>query len=510
MGEIQAAPVQETAPMPQKPKKGRAIAMVIVAVIAVAGVAAGVILNRPKVRLLRGMTDLAAQIQAYRNPAMEQIDLATLRDNMQKEAYTTTAGLTVTLPGNEEVSTLNIDMNMGRDNENRKANIDLELGAYYLNLAQGSIIVDDNTMYISLPKLLSDTYSIRLDTLGADYRSSIWKQELGLDIDEDAAYDFFAQSKADYTSIYGLIEAMEPQAQTLKDSVLIEKATDKASVRGNSKSLLCSGVSVTIPQNDVNAFLTAFQENFKASSLYQQQVAQLIEKYGVAYLTEDKLRTDIESKVDAILGIRCMNDVSVNLYMDSRGRIVRIATPQPIAFKDSEIRSIELSANFLGTERTLDMVDAEYKLETADGTQTYTLDREASITQTQYTDHFVWEKIGADNQSAYMLGYDNTWNLDTLKFDKELVLEVDADTFKYSADGVYKDITKGEAYTLDIHTASLYCNDEALIRAAGDIGVAPGMETADTPQSVVDLMSIDSEKLYNMLYEVLTALKAYM
>ena len=44
----------------------------------------------------------------------------------------------------------------------------LILEAYQMNLVNGTIMVDDNTMYVSVPKLLNDTYRLQLDMLGAD------------------------------------------------------------------------------------------------------------------------------------------------------------------------------------------------------------------------------------------------------------------------------------------------------------------------------------------------------
>lgn len=51
-------------------------------------------------------------------------------------------------------------------------------------------MVDDNTMYVSVPKLLNDTYRLQLDTLGADYNASAWKDQLGFKVDSDVSIDF--------------------------------------------------------------------------------------------------------------------------------------------------------------------------------------------------------------------------------------------------------------------------------------------------------------------------------
>ena len=375
-----------------------------------------------------------------------------------------------------------------------------------MNLVNGTIMVDDNTMYVSVPKLLNDTYRLQLDTLGADYNASAWKDQLGFKVDSDVSIDFFTREDADYTDMEELMDALSEDAQTLKDTIVVQKASDKASIKTSNKSMQCSGVNITIPKDAMNVFLNSFQEKFMASSMYQQSITKLIEQSSIAYLLEDDIRELVDGQVEDVLDIRCMNDISLNLYMDSKGRIVRIMTPQAIECKDSQIKSMELSADLAGTDRTLDVIEAACKLNTVNGTETYSISRDASATDEEYKEDLTLDVVGTDNMTALTMRYKNTWKLDTLAFDGRIELESGDEKYKLSADGSYKDIVEGQSYTLDLDMASLEVDDKALMRIAGTFGIEQGIGEVEIPQDSVDLMQMDSTSIYQMFYQMLTSL----
>ena len=80
-----------------------------------------------------------------------------------------------------------------------------------------------------------------------------------------------------------LMDALSEDAQTLKDTIVVQKASDKTSIKTSNKSMQCSGVNITIPKDAMNVFLNSFQEKFMASSMYQQGITKLIEQSSIAY-----------------------------------------------------------------------------------------------------------------------------------------------------------------------------------------------------------------------------------
>ena len=174
-------------------KKRRNIGIIagVVVVLLITGISAAlIVLNQPKVRLARGISKMSKELAAYSNPAAKQINRSLLQENTMKGPYTLKIDMTATFPENDTLSMLNMDLEAGCDNEVRQANIDFNLGAYQMNLVNGTIMVDDNTMYVSVPKLLNDTYRLQLDTLGADYNASAWKDQLGFKVDSDVSIDY--------------------------------------------------------------------------------------------------------------------------------------------------------------------------------------------------------------------------------------------------------------------------------------------------------------------------------
>ena len=165
-----------------------------------------------------------------------------------------------------------------------------------------------------------------------------------------------------------------------------------------------------------------------------------------------------------------------------------------------------MSADFTGEDRALDVISAQYKLNTVNGTKVFTVGRNASVTDEEYQENITLDIVGIDNTTALTMNYTNTWNLDTLAFDGALEFRLPKNTYKISADGSYQDIVEGKSYTLDLDTASFEINDEALFRVAGTISEEPGMEETEIPQSSVDLMQMDRTSIYDMFYKILMSL----
>ena len=83
-------------------------------------------------------------------------------------------------------------------------------------------------------------------------------------------------------------------------------------------------------------FFNSFQEGIHGIAVCISRVSQkLIEQSSIAYLLEDDIRELVDGQVEDALDIRCMNDISLNLYMDSKGRNRPYMTPQAIECKDS-------------------------------------------------------------------------------------------------------------------------------------------------------------------------------
>lgn len=59
---------------------------------------------------------------------------------------------------------------------------------------------------------------------------------------------------------------------------------------------------------------------------------------------------------------------------------------------------------------------------------------------------------------------------------------------------------------MDLDTASLEVDDKALMRIAGTFGIEQGMGEVEIPQDSIELMQMDSTSIYQMFYQMLTAL----
>lgn len=496
--------------MPQKKSKLPFIILgVILVVIIAAGAAAYVLLNSPKARLAKGVANMLKELSAYDDKVSEKINRPLLAENKRKSPHTTTVDLTVTVPEDDDMGNLNITMNAGLDYTNRLADIDFKLGVFHLNLIEGNMIVDNNQMYVSLPKLLKDTYSMKLDTLGADYNRSEWKNELEYELEEDFSLDIFEEEQeSEYDDVDEIQEQLEADISLLKNSISIGKVPEKVTIQRSGKDYKCSGVSVTIPRDAMNTFLDRFQEEFMNSSLYQDEVTRTVEEYATAYFVKEDIQEMVDEYTNDILGIRCKNDLTLYLYMDSHSHILRIATPSKIEFKDSNLKGIQMKADFTGTDRTLDVINAECTVETVDETETFEFGRDASVTNEIYDENITFDYIDNNNTTVLSLGYTNTWNLTNAEFDSKVSIKMEDESAELSAEGGYSNIIEGEGYTLDISTASLVLDGETIVRTAGTISIAPGMKETTVPEQSVSFFDMDSTAIYSMLYEMISSFDA--
>lgn len=494
-----------------KKKNTGLIVGIIVGVIVLLAVSAGVIfaiiMNSPKVRLAKGTANMVKEMAEYASPAAEQIAFTEISNNIRNSQYASNMDFTFTLPENEDIDNINLSIQSNVDRSNELASIDFSIGAYHLSLVEGNMTISDNEMYITLPKLVKDTYSLRLDTIGADYNNSEWAKELGLEVDKNASYDFFADNE-DNHDWDDFAKELETDMQTLKESVTIAKADDKIAFERDGKIINCRGVRITISKDAMNTFLSCFQEEFKKSKVYQDEVARLIDEYATAYLDQSDIEAMVDGYMDDIFGIRCKNDVVFNIYMDRKGRIVRIATKEAQDFNSSDVKSVDFCIDFKGVQRALDVIDGTITVAMQDDTYQISVTREADVSDTTLDEDISITCKGDTSHEMISAYFKNKWDLENLEFDGAFGIDTGEHTIDITADGSFTDYVKGESYTLDIGTASMVIDDKALLRVAGTVDQKPCTESIDVPAQSKYLFDMTTSEIYALVYEIVTSMQA--
>ena len=127
----------------------------------------------PQVRLSRGLADMVRQGREYRNPVWEEIGLAELLEERGKNAVLDIS-LNLSLPGLQDLPAIGLDMQNSYDYEEKLWQNRMQAGVYNVDLAEMTVTVADHMLYLEVPEILDDAYSVDLATLGKDYRDSVW------------------------------------------------------------------------------------------------------------------------------------------------------------------------------------------------------------------------------------------------------------------------------------------------------------------------------------------------
>lgn len=340
------------------------ILITFVVTLIIGSTAFAIAINTPRVKLARAGSNMLKELGEYSTNVDSVIDFGKIKSFGETNPQADEFKVNFVLPKEKGINSFGILLKGVEDKKERKADYDLSANVINVPVISSDIAVNDNTLFVAVPKLFEDTYSVKLDTIGADFNSSQWSDYLGMDLEDDISYDFFADWKLlvldDKTR--ELIETIAEDAKPLKEAVTYEKFKDELVLETNEKTVKSGGgVRVCIPKDVINEFNTKVKNDVYASDFYKERAAHIAEDFATLFTSSEDIKAELDEKIEEILGQQLDADLYIDFYLDNKNRIVKITTGNEIHFADSDINGLVLDIIFTGKDRALDCIDEALK-----------------------------------------------------------------------------------------------------------------------------------------------------
>ena len=457
-GPIQVPPPIQGAPA-VKPKKSKAglIVGILCAAAVVIVVAIGVLLSKAllggdaKSQLAKGMANMTKEMAAYRSSIAEDIGLSELYKLNYTQPVHTNMDLSFTDPNSSgSFSKIDVEIDAVTDYPKKMAEYDVSLGTYGIKMNIGKVVAADNTLYVIDPIVLQDggVYSLDLTNLGRDFNNSALSDLMNETLPEDYSLTLFNDTKAadairkagEESELHSLFSK---RSKAAANSMKIETIEKKREFVFDGTNVEYGGVRVTIDKDAYNDMMEGMRKDFFASDFYNDFML----GYQTTYLYDfEDFKEGFDSAVNQLFGVRYEQDGVIDFYMDKKGRIVNISTPEDIAISSqyADVDFFAVDIDFSGRERALDVIEGGIYVQTGDEVLYLGISRDASITDEFCSEDMTLSLQDNNSDAEITLWYTNMWGYDDRTFDLKLLLDMPDSSLELRADGGYTDIVKGE------------------------------------------------------------------
>lgn len=420
------------------------------------------------------------EMESYTSSILDELGLEELRSYIQENTFHSYLDLSATTPGNGDVDSVNISVKLDTINDipNKAFDTNVELGAYGVGLSLGNIIYSDSKVYLESDKFLGeDVYSFACDNFIDNYNNSAWSSLTGVKIDDE--YDF---TNASTTQVDGLKELSTELIENLKASTSYTALKEKKTIELDEKETKCSGIEATIDKDDAS----------KALKTYINGLSELVNSYG---------SDELEQYFDGLKDIELYDNMVFDIYIDSKGRMVNVSTPNDIELTGGII-SFDISLT--GNDRRADDIDGEIYVKQNDSIRRITIQRRADIGNVEYNDELKIVMENNTDEDILNLTCTNDWNKEDLAFEISASLLEDGDEVAgVYADGSFSNVVKGEACTLNISNVKFVDDGTNSLIASVELKIEPTDDTVEIPETSIDLLGMSQSDITGLLYGII-------
>ena len=484
-------------PVNKTNKTVKIVLIIFVVTLIICSTAFAIVINTPRIKLARAGSNMLKELSEYNTNMDSAIDFSKVKSFGEKNPQAEEFKVNFVLPKEKGINGFGILLKGVKDKKERKADYDLSANVMKVPVISSDITVNDNTLFVAVPKLFEDTYFVKLDTLGGDFNKSGWSDYLGMQLEDDISYDFSTdrQILALDDKTRELIEKIAEDAKPLKEAVTYEKFKDELILEDGETTVKSSGgIRVSIPKNVINEFNTKVKNDVFASDFYKERAACIAENFSTLFTSKEDIKTKLDGAVEEILGQQLESDLNIDFYLDSKNRIVKVTTGDEVRFADSDINGVALECIFTGKKRALDCINGNFKVDGKEKMTELSVIRNASVTSELYEEDINLKLKNGDRE--YTSDYKNQWNFISHEFDGSLELGTGNITGLIEAKGGFGDIVKGESYTFDADSVSITLNDTQILRMSASYAVKPSdSELMDIPTEAKDFLGMSSEDI---------------
>ncbi len=507
-GPVQSPPPVQGAPEP-KPKKRRTglAAGILCAAAVVIFLSVGVLLSKAlfggggaKAQLAKGFANMGKEMAAYRGFIAKDLGLEAVSQMKAEHPVHTNIDMSFTDPSAEgSFDSIDIEIDTVSDYKKKMGEYKVSAGTYGIDMSIGNIVAADNTLYISVPILFKDKiYSLDMSNLGKDYNNSAWSELLGKKLPEEYTVSLFDSANAaatikDAGTDSEWYKIMHKHGETVAKTMTFEKIRDMEEELGDH------GVRLTVNKDAYNEAVQGMHDDILASDFYEESKKGYQNIYGASFGGK------MDEVIDYMFDMRFEQDLVLDFYLDKKGRIVNISTPEDVAVsgEHSGVDSMAVDISFSGSERALDVIDGGVYLQAGDEILFACISRNAEITDEYYMEDLTFSIQEEDSDEEIAFWYTNEWGYEDHTFDLQMGLESEEELIGFRADGSFEDIVKGKGYTFQLDHAAVFSEDEDLLLMTGSITAEQTQNKIEVPDKAENFLEMTSKDIQELFYGAL-------
>ncbi len=489
----------------QKPKKNKAglviaiiAALVVVAIVLVIYMISkgGLFGSKPEKMLQKGVENMTTEMTSYSTDIAEEIGLSELKELFEEEAAHTNVNFVVSSPEYDGIENIGIEVDAITDKKNKQAKYSLSFGQSGMDISLGDIIAADNKLFLSIPLLFEEVYSVDVTNLGEDFNASAWAEYFETELPQDYGFELFAKTTEDEYSTE-LTEIVEKYKDLTDDIVTYSINKEAKEINVNDELGSYTGITITYNKDELNELIKGFKDDFMDSEYYNAVLDQYSAMYSAEQATEYQ---DMYNEIwETILGIEFEQDFDINVYFDKNGRIVNICTNDMVEVSGTDVTGLSMDFTFKGAERTMDDIEGSLGIETEEGISTILVNRFGTSDEENYIEYIdvMFYDISEGNEVGFT--YENFWDKEDNSFDMSISIDVDGEELYLDATGYYKDITSGESYTIQVDNATFGLDDTELLNMTGAIISETTDEEIEVPKDAIDILDMDKSEINSLI-----------
>ncbi len=515
-GSVQNPPPVQGAPASRpKKKKTGLIAGLLCAAAVVIAIGVSVLLvkslfgDNAKNQLARGFANMTKEMAAYQNSVAEDIGFVELNKLKKTKPMHTNIDLSFTDPQSSGTfSNVGVEIDAVTDYSKKMAEYDLSLGTYGIEMSVGKVVAADNTLYLSVPIIFQDqVYSLDLTNLGRDFNKSAWSKIINETLPEDYSLTLFedtdvTESIKNAGEMGELYTLFQKQGKVIAGATKIETLKEKREFSFDEDSAEYGGVQVTVDKDAYNQAMETLCDDILNSNYY----AEFMRGYETTFRGDfDELKEQMDSAIEHIFGTRFEQDIVLDFYLDKKGRIVNISTPEDLEISSeyTNLDYLSVDITFSGTERALDCIEGGVYLQAGEEILYFGISRMAEITEDSYIEDLTF--VLQDNRSSdeITFGYAGSWGYEDQSYEMQMQMDTPDSSLGLSAEGAYTNIEKGERYTIEIDNAAITIDGEDLLLMTGSMSTEPAENQIEVPEKSTNVLEMSEGDITSLLYGTL-------
>ena len=456
-------------------------------------------------KVQKGFANMAKEMEAYTCSVSDELGSDAIEELFKKKPSHINGELSLTDP--ESSQNIKISLDAVTDLKNKQGKYNLQGGMMGINIDAGTIVADNNTIYVSSPVFLRDnTYAIETTDLGKKFNDSVWAELMETELEDDLSFELFEENDKDKDNDANaafaevISKSLKKYDKSLKKATQYKTLGEKKEFNIGGKAVSCGGVGMVVEKDAFNEMMEGMKEDILASEEY----AAFAEGFASSSSDAEEAKRDLKDAIEKIFSTQIDQDLEIDFYFDSKGRIVGIKTPGSIAVSSyGDVDAFEIDIEFTGAERTLDEVSGGIYISSADDILFMGITRRASVSKDQYSEYLTVSLEESGHEDDISITYSNDWYYADQSFDMYITMYVGAEHVSVDLEGSYTDINKGESYTLNLTNGSINDNnEEPILLMSGILKVEPSDEKIEVPTDAIDVFEMSESDIREMINNI--------